>query len=137
MNALHFSAELGNAEICEFLIRDGLSLEETDSRNLTPLQIACQNGHNNVVEKLININSERHGKDFSKLDNLRISSCFALALSGNKIETAELLIKLGFRPDEHEKTQFERAMEKRDNPSATTKNPINVSHRSTNHDHQK
>jgi ankyrin repeat protein len=137
MNALHFSAELGNAEICEFLIRDGLSLEETDSRNLTPLQIACQNGHNNVVEKLININSERHGKDFSKLDNLRISSCFALALSGNKIETAELLIKLGFRPDEHKKTQFERAIEKRDNPSAITKNPINVSHRSTNHDHQK
>ncbi len=137
MNALHFSAELGNAEICEFLIRDGLSLEETDSRNLTPLQIACQNGHNNVVEKLININSERHGKDFSKLDNLRISSCFALALSGNKIDTAQLLIKLGFRPDEHEKTQFERAIEKRDNPSAITKNPINVSHRSTNHDHQK
>ena len=52
------AAERGHKDIVELLISKGIDFNEEDSRDLTPLELAEQNGHTEIVELL-----RKHGAE--------------------------------------------------------------------------
>ncbi len=75
LTALHFAARMGSLEIVDLLFREpGIKINVQDDEGCTPLHVAAQAGHVNVVERfleqdpcLINLTSE-NSNSFTPLD---------------------------------------------------------------------
>ncbi|OQS00668.1 hypothetical protein ACHHYP_02912 [Achlya hypogyna] len=62
--ALYVAADMGHAQIVEWLLRAGANINQFPEGGATPLYVAAQNGHGAVVELLLaaeaNVNQARH-----------------------------------------------------------------------------
>lgn len=90
---LHDAAKNGHKEMVDLLVSQlGLDLESANPIGKTPLALAIQHGHAEVVEKLIKLGAKlevREGRD----------SPIMLAVKHGHVETFEKLIELGANPD--------------------------------------
>ncbi|XP_064640623.1 ankyrin-1-like [Lineus longissimus] len=76
---LFFAAKHGYVEIVECLVKLGLPLHKGDSSTQeTPLHIACCNGHNSVIKKLV-----EYGADVNALNNDGYNSLSLVTENGN------------------------------------------------------
>lgn len=62
-SALHFAALNGHTEMCEVLLRAGVSRDARTKVNRTPLHLAAQHGHLPIVVLLIDIGVDVHATD--------------------------------------------------------------------------
>lgn len=56
MTALHWACKKGLYEMCEMLIKNLSDVDVIDVLNRTPLSLAIENNHVNIVEVYIHIN---------------------------------------------------------------------------------
>jgi ankyrin repeat protein len=68
---LHIAAEYGHIEIALALIKAGANIEAKDNENKTPLQIAAENGKNEFIKIVNEINTYQFTKQY-------LMSCMAL-----------------------------------------------------------
>jgi len=61
--ALHYAAQNGHVELCEVLVRAGVSYDARTKVNRTPLHLAAQEGHLPVVQLLISSGADLHATD--------------------------------------------------------------------------
>lgn len=87
---LHYTGIFGNLEIAELLLAKGAtSLNEGNNRQMTPLHFACERGHADVVEFLLNA-----GADMNARDGMG-RNAFLCACAGRNMATIELLLARG------------------------------------------
>jgi len=79
-SALHYAAVNGHAEICEVLLRAGVSRDARTKVNRTPLHLAAQHGHLPVVMLLIDIGVDVHATDMVSQETRYSSSQHASPL---------------------------------------------------------
>lgn len=84
---LHIAVQEGSAEICEFLLKEGATIEVQDFEGLTPLHWAARKSNLEITRLLLaygaNINA--------KTNNKRMTALYFAAMKGN-IEIVKLLI---------------------------------------------
>jgi ankyrin repeat protein len=83
--SMGWSAKQGRVEICRQLVSAGAIPWRTDAFNRTPLYWASKNGHFEVVEYLLSLDTKR-----SSIDN-----CLIAAIEGNEPEISKILIESG------------------------------------------
>uniref|UniRef100_A0A670HQM8 Poly [ADP-ribose] polymerase n=1 Tax=Podarcis muralis TaxID=64176 RepID=A0A670HQM8_PODMU len=79
-------------QICELLLRKGANINEKTKDFLTPLHVAAEKGHNDVVEVVI-----KHEAKVNALDNLGQTSLHRAAHCGH-LQTCRLLLSSGCDP---------------------------------------
>lgn len=65
--ALHYAAQNGHIELCEVLIRAGVTRDARTKVNCTPLHLAAQEGHLSVVQLLLSSGADVHASDMVTL----------------------------------------------------------------------
>lgn len=60
---LHFAAQAGHLDMCEALLRAGISRDARTKVDRTPLHCAAQEGHYDVVELLLKNSADIEAKD--------------------------------------------------------------------------
>lgn len=94
-SALHCAAAspyLKRKQVCELLLRKGANVNEKTKDFLTPLHVASEKGHNDVVEVLV-----KHEAKVNALDNLGQTPLHRAAHCGH-ILTCRLLLNSGCDP---------------------------------------
>ncbi|CAI5774731.1 [ADP-ribose] polymerase tankyrase-2 isoform X3 [Podarcis lilfordi] len=79
-------------QICELLLRKGANINEKTKDFLTPLHVAAEKGHNDVVEVVV-----KHEAKVNALDNLGQTSLHRAAHCGH-LQTCRLLLSSGCDP---------------------------------------
>ncbi|XP_055746686.1 poly [ADP-ribose] polymerase tankyrase-2-like isoform X2 [Salvelinus fontinalis] len=79
-------------QVCEFLLRKGANVNEKTKDFLTPLHLASENSHNDIIEVLV-----RHEAKVNALDNLGQTALHLAAHCGH-LQTCRLLLKSGCDP---------------------------------------
>ena len=88
--SLHFASQSGNAEIVQILIDKGAHVDIKEKGNgQTPLLLACENGHINVVKALLQNNANVNEKSRDG------STVLHLAAQNGQIDLLEILMKIG------------------------------------------
>lgn len=88
--ALTCAARRGHVRICEILIEANACINETTCTvRQSPLLLAIENGHSDVVDYLLS-----NGADVQIADNVNITPLYA-AIKGQNIGIVEKLIKAG------------------------------------------
>ena len=60
---MHYAAQNGHVEMCQVLIRAGVTHDARTKLNRTPLHLAAQEGHFSVVQLLISSGADLHATD--------------------------------------------------------------------------
>ncbi|KAM9132828.1 poly [ADP-ribose] polymerase tankyrase-2 isoform 2-T2 [Pangshura tecta] len=79
-------------QVCELLLRKGANINEKTKDFLTPLHVASEKAHNDVVEVVV-----KHEAKVNALDNLGQTSLHRAAHSGH-LQTCRLLLSSGCDP---------------------------------------
>ncbi|KAM9412186.1 poly [ADP-ribose] polymerase tankyrase-2-like isoform 2-T2 [Salvelinus alpinus] len=79
-------------QVCEFLLRKGANVNEKTKDFLTPLHLASEKSHNDIIEVLV-----RHEAKVNALDNLGQTALHLAAHCGH-LQTCRLLLKSGCDP---------------------------------------
>ena len=87
--ALHFAAWAGQAEICEFLVKNNAKIDCKDKERLRPLHLAAHNGHMQLCEVLLD-----QGADINCKNNNGLTPLYVAARNGN-MQLCQLLIDKG------------------------------------------
>lgn len=87
--ALHFAAQGGHYEICEFLIEKGCDVEALSNMGRTPLHLAAISGLNDILMLLI-----RNGADINSQDEDMYSALHHASEGGNT-ECVRILVEKG------------------------------------------
>ncbi|XP_072281308.1 poly [ADP-ribose] polymerase tankyrase-2 isoform X2 [Pyxicephalus adspersus] len=93
--ALHFAATSQypkRKQVCELLLRKGANVNEKTKDFLTPLHVAADKGHNDVVEVLL-----KHEAKVNALDNLG-QTCLHRAAHCGQLQTCRILLNSGCDP---------------------------------------
>uniref|UniRef100_A0A8C0NFH0 Poly [ADP-ribose] polymerase n=1 Tax=Canis lupus familiaris TaxID=9615 RepID=A0A8C0NFH0_CANLF len=80
-------------QICELLLRKGANINEKTKEFLTPLHVASEKAHNDVVEVVV-----KHEAKVNALDNLGQTSLHRAAHCGH-LQTCRLLLSYGCDPN--------------------------------------
>uniref|UniRef100_A0A2K6SV98 Poly [ADP-ribose] polymerase n=1 Tax=Saimiri boliviensis boliviensis TaxID=39432 RepID=A0A2K6SV98_SAIBB len=80
-------------QICELLLRKGANINEKTKEFLTPLHVASEKAHNDVVEVVV-----KHEAKVNALDNLGQTSLHRAAYCGH-LQTCRLLLSYGCDPN--------------------------------------
>ena len=85
---LHYAAEYGNTELCEFLVTcSDIDINTTDNTNLTPLMVSCINGNDKITECLMEAGADPNFKNFDGY------SAAMWAVYFNRISSVKILAK--------------------------------------------
>ncbi len=88
MTALHWAAEIGNAQLTDMLIYAGSNTEAgTRIGQYTPLHIASRNGQGQIVEKLVDAGANVH----AKTTNSGTTALHLAAISGDEKSVVALI----------------------------------------------
>ena len=88
MTALHWAAEIGNAQLADMLIYAGSNTEAgTRIGQYTPLHIASRNGQGQIVQKLVDAGANVH----AKTTNSGTTALHLAAISGNDQSVVALI----------------------------------------------
>ncbi|XP_008113525.1 poly [ADP-ribose] polymerase tankyrase-2 isoform X2 [Anolis carolinensis] len=79
-------------QVCELLLRKGANINEKTKDFLTPLHVASEKGHNDVIEVVV-----KHEAKVNALDNLGQTSLHRAAHCGH-LQTCRLLLSSGCDP---------------------------------------
>ncbi|KAM3913542.1 poly [ADP-ribose] polymerase tankyrase-2 isoform 3-T3 [Leptodactylus fuscus] len=93
--ALHFAGSSPypkRKQVCELLLRKGANVNEKTKDFLTPLHVASEKGHNDVVEVLL-----KHEAKINTLDNLG-QTCLHRAAHCGHLQTCRILLNSGCDP---------------------------------------
>lgn len=86
---LHFAANGGFRDICDFLIFNGSKIDATNFESWTPLHFACNMGYTDIVESFLDKGAHINSRTAGKLTPLHIAS-----RNGHR-KVCELLITRG------------------------------------------
>uniref|UniRef100_A0A6Q2YPA2 Poly [ADP-ribose] polymerase n=1 Tax=Esox lucius TaxID=8010 RepID=A0A6Q2YPA2_ESOLU len=79
-------------QVCELLLRKGASVNETSKDSLTPLHLASEESHNDIIEVLV-----KHEAEVNALDKLGQTALHRAAHRGH-LQTCRLLLNSGCDP---------------------------------------
>ncbi len=92
---LYLAADTGDTEKFSLLLNSGADFNIVpDQWELSPLQIACQNGHTDIVEILLD-----HKADYTR-ENKNGFNCFYIAVQNNHYKTVLAFLSRGIDPDQ-------------------------------------
>ena len=91
-NLLHFVN--GSVEIADYLIANGLDLDQKDEKGNTPLHIATKNVFVELVQFFV-----KTGAD-PMIRNSEGNTCYEIASESGNVEILEMLLDLIEQPDE-------------------------------------
>ncbi len=86
---LHLAISLGNKEIAEFFVDQGINIDTLDSKGQSPLHVAVMLGNKDIIKMLI-----AKGADVNSKDATGKTPIFAAVIGGN-IDLLELLVAKG------------------------------------------
>jgi ankyrin repeat protein len=91
LTALHFAARMGSAQIVSSLLRmPGMEVNVQDDRSFTPLDLAIENGHVEVVELLLEYTST---SDLERKHNCSGNTPLHIATKNGHVELTNLLLE--------------------------------------------
>jgi hypothetical protein len=82
---LHLAAGCNDVKTIDILLKAGANIDATNSLGSTPLLIACENGHEDVIARFIILNASLHGNHEGKTP-------LHLAASNGKYNATRLLL---------------------------------------------
>lgn len=96
-NIAFYIARDGKIKVANYIASEGVSVNEVDSHNQTPLYYAAREGHPQMCKRLIELGLNPNHNDIVK------QTCLFYAAKAGHLETCKLLVECGAKHDHTDK----------------------------------